>query len=146
MESMSSNYGLNEGLYVRLMCLASVEILGTIPACSFIIAYNIKLGYTHWVSWADTHRDFSRVIQISSMEWKSDHTLYSLLEFFRWSLVACAFIFFAFFGFADEARRHYRLVYNSLVNRIGLSISNAKLTVSSNMYILWLFQAPYQLP
>ena len=43
------------------------------------------------------------------------------LEVFRWSLVLCAFVFFALFGFADEARQHYRLVYTTLASRIGYS-------------------------
>ncbi len=137
---MSSNHGLNQNRYLRLMCLALIEILGTIPACSFLLAYSFKLGYLPWVSWADTHSDFSRVIQVASNIWKPYSVLHSVVEFFRWSFVACAFIFFAFFGFADEARRHYRLVYTSLASRIGLSTSSAKLTGSSNMYVLWLLQ------
>jgi len=39
----------------------------------------------------------------------------------RWLIVACGFIFFAFFGFADEARRHYRHAFNSVVKRVGFS-------------------------
>ncbi|KAF8494814.1 hypothetical protein F5888DRAFT_1634174 [Russula emetica] len=30
------------------------------------------------------------------------------LEMYRWSLVLCSFLFFAFFGFANEARQNYR--------------------------------------
>jgi pheromone a factor receptor len=35
--------------------------------------------------------------------------------------VACAFIFFGFFGFADEARTHYRLAINSITKTLGIS-------------------------
>jgi hypothetical protein len=45
---------------------------------------------------------------------------------YRWLLVACSFVFFAFFGFGDEAGRHYRLVYTSLASRIGLSTSTLR--------------------
>jgi len=34
--------------------------------------------------------------------------------------VFCAFVFFVFFGFADEARRNYRIVYISFAKKIGL--------------------------
>ncbi|KAH9976850.1 pheromone A receptor-domain-containing protein [Lactifluus volemus] len=50
-----------------------------------------------------------------------------------WTLVLCAFLFFAFFGLAEEARKHYRLVYTSLANRLGYSTSS-NTTCSSNGY------------
>lgn len=129
---MSSNRGLNQSRYFRLMCLALIEVLGTIPLASFVLSYNIKLGFHKWVSWADTHSNYQRIIQIPSIIWKSDDVSRILYEFNRWSLVMCAFIFFAFFGFADEARRHYRLVYTSIASRVGLSTSNGKLSGSSH--------------
>lgn len=129
---MSSNRGLNQSRYVRLMCLAMIEVLGTIPLSSWVLATNVKQGFAPWVSWSNTHLDYSRIVQVASIIWKTDHLLHILFEFYRWSLVLCAFIFFAFFGFADEARKHYRLVYTSLASRIGISTSNGKLTGSSN--------------
>ncbi|KAH8984400.1 STE3-domain-containing protein [Lactarius deliciosus] len=129
---MSSNRGLNQSRYFRLMCLALIEVLGTIPLASFVLSYNIRLGFHKWVSWADTHSNYQRIIQISSIVWKSDNVARILYEFNRWSLVMCAFIFFAFFGFADEARKHYRLVYTSIASRVGLSTSNGKLSGSSH--------------
>lgn len=123
---MSSNRGLNQSRYIRLMCLSMIEVLGTIPLSSFVLATNIRLGFIKWVSWADTHSNYSRVVEIPSIIWKTDHNTHVLSELFRWSLVLCAFIFFGFFGFADEARRHYRLVYTSLASRIGLSTSSGK--------------------
>jgi pheromone a factor receptor len=129
---MSSNRGLNQSRYFRLMCLSMIEILGTIPLSSWVLALNVKAGFVPWVSWADTHNDYNRIVQVPSIVWKSDHIAHVLFEFYRWSLVACAFVFFGFFGFADEARRHYRLVYTSLASRVGLSTSNGKLNGSSH--------------
>ncbi|KAI9435850.1 fungal pheromone STE3G-protein-coupled receptor [Lactarius indigo] len=137
---MSSNRGLNQSRYFRLMCLALIEVLGTIPLASFVLSYNVKMGFQKWVSWADTHSNYSRIIQIPSIIWKSDHISHILYEFNRWSLVLCAFIFFGFFGFADEARKHYRLVYTSIASRVGLSTSNGKLTGSSHAYVCHWFQ------
>jgi pheromone a factor receptor len=132
---MSSNRGLNQSRYFRLMCLSMIEILGTIPLSSWVLALNVKAGFVPWVSWADTHNDYNRIVQVPSIVWKSDHIAHVLFEFYRWSLVACAFVFFGFFGFADEARRHYRLVYTSLASRVGLSTSNGKLNGSSHPYV-----------
>jgi len=137
---MSSNRGLNQSRYIRLMCLAMIEVLGTIPLSSFVLAYNSKMGIEKWVSWSDTHSNYSRIIQIPGILWKTDHTTHILYEFYRWSLVLCAFIFFAFFGFADEARKHYRLVYTSIASRVGLTTSNGKLTGSSHVYVCCWFQ------
>lgn len=132
---MSSNRGLNQSRYVRLMCLAMIEICGTIPLSSWILAVTAKEGFGPYVSWADVHLDYSRIVQYPSIIWETDHFAHFVYEFYRWSAVLCAFIFFAFFGFADEARRHYHLAYTSLASRIGISTSNGKLTGSSHGYV-----------
>ncbi|KAI0250420.1 GPCR fungal pheromone mating factor [Lactifluus subvellereus] len=123
-EMISFGCGLNRSFYFRLMILAGVEILGTVPLASFFIAIDIKQGLKPWVSWADVHSHYSVIRQFPSIVWK--HNLYSALgiEMFRWSLVLCAFIFFAFFGFAEEARHNYRRVYRWLSNLFGYSTSS----------------------
>jgi len=37
----------------------------------------------------------------------------------RWLVVVCGLIFFAFFGFADEAQRHYKIAFESVAKRVG---------------------------
>jgi hypothetical protein len=101
------------------MAISSIEILGTIPLGTYIIVQHAKDGVTTWTSWADIHRHYSVVVQVAGVIWKNDRIVSIEIEMFRWSLVACAFIFFAFFGFADEARQHYRRVYSSLASGIG---------------------------
>ena len=118
-EMISSGCGLNRSLYIRLMLLAGVEILGTIPLASFFLALSIKQGLTPWVSWADVHSYYSVIYQVPSIVWKHDRYQAVELEMFRWLLVLCAFIFFAFFGFAEEARTNYRRVYRWLVGHFG---------------------------
>jgi len=118
---MSSNRNLNRGRYFRLMALSGIEILGTIPIGTYVIVHNIKLGVGPWISWENVHSDYSRVMQVPGFVWKNNLDVYNGLEMFRWLIVACAFIFFGFFGFAAEARQHYRLVYTSLASRIGIS-------------------------
>ena len=46
------------------------------------------------------------------------------MEFARWMLVVCALIFFLFFGFAEEARKHYKGAVDSISKRVGISPSN----------------------
>ena len=116
---MMSSHGLSRGRYLRLMALSATDILGTIPLGTYIIVADAKDGVTPWKGWAYTHRNYSQVNQIPSFIWRNDPSLNSGLEMFRWELVACAFIFFAFFGFADEARQHYRRLYTSIATRVS---------------------------
>ena len=118
---MTFSQGLSRGRYLRLMAIALCEILGTIPLGTYIIVLNSS-GVTPYRSWAFVHGHYSEVYQIPSVVWKNSSWVIGL-EMFRWSLVACAFVFFGLFGFADEARQHYRLVYTSLARRIGYSTS-----------------------
>jgi len=59
-----------------------------------------------------THIDYSLVRQIPSIMWRASPVPEAMLELNRWIVVAAAFLFFAFFGFAEEARRHYGKVYS----------------------------------
>jgi pheromone a factor receptor len=132
---MSSTIGLSRGRYIRLMAISAVEILGTIPLGTFYIVHNSKLGVTPWRGWAFTHEHYSEVIQVPASIWKNDPDSVLGLEMYRWSLVLCAFLFFALFGFANEARQNYRRLYTSIASRIGYSTSI--LLGSSNAYVFY---------
>jgi len=121
------------------MVLASVDMFGSIPLAAYVIARNAKIGVIPWKSWADTHYNYSRVMQIPAFVWKNDPVLVQGLEMYRWVLVACAFVFFAFFGCADEARRHYRLAYTSLASRIGSLGLSSTLPRASHTYVIQIF-------
>ena len=131
-EMISSRNGHNRSLYIRLMMFSGVEILLTIPLGSFFMAVDIKQGLSRWVSWADVHSSYSVIDQVPSIVWK--HDLYQALgfEMFRWLLVLCAFIFFAFFGFAEEARKNYRRVYRWFASLFGYSTSSGTSIGSSD--------------
>jgi pheromone a factor receptor len=103
------------------MALSATEMFGTIPLGTYIIVVSAKAGVTPWQGWAATHSNYSEVIQIASFIWRSDPGMANGLEMFRWSLVACAFVFFAFFGFTDETRQFYRRMYKPIASRIGCS-------------------------
>lgn len=129
MEFLSANKNLSSSRYFRLMGLAGIEVLCTIPLGAYVIYLNATAQTIYpWVSWANTHYDFSRVDQFPSIIWRMSDVNVLSIELSRWFLVICAFIFFAFFGFADEARKNYRLAYVSVTKRVGLSTAG---TVSS---------------
>ncbi|KAF8494930.1 pheromone A receptor-domain-containing protein [Russula emetica] len=131
---MSSNRNLNRSRYFRLMALAACEILCTIPLGSYVLSVVLKEGLGPWKSWSATHNgdNYSRILQIPASVWKDIPDVKFSLEASRWFLVMAAFIFFTFFGFADEARQHYRLAYKSLATRVGLSTSSLTLQGSSH--------------
>jgi pheromone a factor receptor len=132
---MSCNPGLNRGRYFRLMTLSCLDIIGTIPLNLYYIVKNATLGVRPWISWDNIHRDYSHVILVPSSFWKYHHDMAQAVELHRWALVMWAFLFFAFFGFAEEARRNYRRAFTSLISRIGLSTSSGTLNNSSQPYV-----------
>jgi pheromone a factor receptor len=134
----SSNRNLNRSRYLRLMALSSIEILGTVPIGTYVIVFNARLPMKGWQSWSQTHNNgnFSHVYQIPASYWKNNADFKNSLEMFRWLLVACAIVFFLFFGFADEARQHYRLAFKSLASRVGYSTSSGTLQGSSHAYVV----------
>jgi pheromone a factor receptor len=134
-ELLSANSNLNSNRYFRLMCLAGIEVVCTIPLASWAMYLNIHTIHLFpYKGWANTHWGFSRVDQFPALIWHENRLLVLSLELTRWSPVICAFIFFIFFGFADEARKHYRLAYTSVAKRMGYTVttSSSGFTTSSS--------------
>ncbi|KAJ6468596.1 hypothetical protein DFH09DRAFT_1480337 [Mycena vulgaris] len=100
--SSSHASGLTPSRYLRLMALA--------------LTHRRPLG--PWRSLSDTHVMFSRVEQIPATLWRGSPQLVLAPEFSRWASPTCALIFFAFFGFAVEARRHYALFFASVITAL----------------------------
>lgn len=131
-EFISSTTSLTISRYFRLMALATVEILCTIP----ITAYGIYLSVTvspvqPWRGFADAHYNYSHIGQYPSVIWRVNYTSAVSTELSRWSLVFCAFVFFGFFGFASEARKNYAKAYRTVARWIGV---NGEL--HSTLYVL----------
>ncbi|KAI6111889.1 pheromone A receptor-domain-containing protein [Pisolithus thermaeus] len=121
-ELLSANRNMSSSRYFRLMGLAGIEVLGTIPIGAYTVFLNVTISPIQpWISWANTHYNFSRVAQYPYVVWADNYQLAVSLQMSRYLIVACAFIFFAFFGFADEARRNYRVAYTSIAKKVGLT-------------------------
>ncbi|KAH8101257.1 pheromone receptor Rcb3 B45 [Cristinia sonorae] len=120
-EFLASKTSLRPNRYFRLMALATGDLLCTMP----IAIYGAVLNATNskifpWISWDDTHADYWKVNQIPALLWRSSHESVVALEMTRWAPVICSVVFFAFFGFAEEARRHYRDTFASLFRVLGI--------------------------
>ncbi|KAF8174225.1 GPCR fungal pheromone mating factor, partial [Pholiota molesta] len=94
--------------YSRLMRLATAELSSVFlfPHTVFLPIHGSP-SYP-WKSWSDIHFDWYIVDSYPTVLWRFSRLITFSLELSRWSLVFCAFVFFGFFGFAEEARKQYR--------------------------------------
>ncbi|KAF9468420.1 fungal pheromone STE3G-protein-coupled receptor [Collybia nuda] len=123
---LSSNKSLTVSRYFRLMALAMSEILFTTPLAIFMMWLNATATpIGPWRSWEDTHFDYGRVEMFPAFLWRTDRLTVIAMEFSRWVTPLCALVFFAFFGFADEAKRSYRNVFWCIVKPFGFRPSKA---------------------
>jgi pheromone a factor receptor len=132
---LSSHGNVISNRFFQLMCLASVEVLFTIPLTLVNIGIQAQEPLNPWISWENVHYDFSRVPRVASVIWRSDRLLEFGLEAPRWETVFCAFVFFGFFGFADEARKNYRYAFQSVVKHVGISTGSFGSGLSSSDYL-----------
>ena len=120
---ISANVNLSYNYYWRLIALASVDFCFTLPLAIRAVVLNSLAGVSPWVSWADTHSGYSRVFQTPRIVLDQHPILVYGYEITRWAPVLCAFVFFAFFGFAGEARRNYRLFALTIAKFLGFTVS-----------------------
>ncbi|KAL0068203.1 a-factor receptor [Marasmius tenuissimus] len=106
--------------YVRLMSLAFVDILFTIPLASYVIYIGSSgLPLRPYISWEDTHFEFWRITQVPALLWRNAPSSQISVELNRWICVFCAFSFFALFGFANEAKKNYRMAFWFVAGKLG---------------------------
>nr|VWO99360.1 ABC1 transporter [Ganoderma boninense] len=96
-ELMASNKNLTFNRYFRLMGLAAIE----------------QDPYP-WRGFADLHSNFGRVRQVAAIVWRQEPEIVAIMRFRQWVPIACAIVFFLFFGLAEEARKHYKLALSPI--------------------------------
>lgn len=118
--SSQGNSSMNTSRYLRLMILALVNMLFALPLGIYVIYIGSKgVRLVPWVSWADTHYGFSRVDKVPALIWRGDYNYEIAVELTRWLSIFCAFLFFALFGFANEAKKQYRLAFCKISSWFG---------------------------
>jgi pheromone a factor receptor len=130
---ISTNAYLTYSRYWRLVALAVVDFGFTIPIAVRTIIVGLSSGVAPWVSWADTHSGYSRVFQVPRVLLNQNPGLVYSFEIDRWAAVICAFVFFGFFGFADEAMRNYRLLASTVTKRIGQTTFTESSSISDSL-------------
>ncbi|KAG8218927.1 pheromone A receptor-domain-containing protein [Butyriboletus roseoflavus] len=115
-----AGFSISAGRYYRLMALCSMEIIFTVPMNLYLIIVNAIVSHPGpYVSWAWMHADISQIYQYPIVIWQSVPELALPLEISRWLLILCAFVIFAFFGWAQEARSFYCQAFWSVNRRLG---------------------------
>jgi pheromone a factor receptor len=117
---VTTDSNLTYSYYWRLVALASVDFCFTIPLATWLVVMNAGQGVHPWVSWNNTHLEYSHVHQIPRAVWAHwSPTNIAGLAITQWASVLCAFVFFGFFGFANEAMENYRLLASTIAKRLG---------------------------
>lgn len=117
---ITSNSSLNVGQYIRLMALACIEMSSTIPISLLgLWISNKAVPIQPWISWDNTHYNFSHVGLYPAVIWQSDPSYVTAVDMSLWLFPACGLLFFALFGFAAEARNHYRTMFLSIIKFFG---------------------------
>lgn len=113
--------------------LALTDMMLTIPLGSFSIWFATHgVVLAPWISWEDTHFNFSRVQLVPAIIWRSDPWFRTSVELTRWLFVISAFVFFILFGFAEEAQKRYEFVLWALLRPLGFqSPASVKSTIVS---------------
>ncbi|KZT67295.1 putative fungal pheromoneG-protein-coupled receptor [Daedalea quercina L-15889] len=117
---MASNSDLNFNRYFRLMGLAAVNMLFVLPLGIYTMVVNASTPIYVWRGLADLHYDFSAVDQYPAIVWRSSALAQRSVMFSEWSYIGCALLSFGFFGFGDEARKHYRKIYDVVTKHFGV--------------------------
>jgi pheromone a factor receptor len=119
-----NNYrNLTSSRYLRLMALAGTDVCCTVPLQIFQFYTSVSgVGVRPWKGWHETHVGFSRVDAYPKIIWQHYRNYVNPIESTRWIIVGCAFMFFAYFGFADEAFKNYRSAIRTVSKTVGISV------------------------
>jgi hypothetical protein len=117
-EFESSNSRVNRFRYQRLLGMTAVVLTFAIIINVAVLRINAEIPLQPQVSWDFIHANYYAVNTVPRVLMTESAVM--ALESQRWASIISAFVFFAFFGFADEARSHYRKTYATLTKVVGL--------------------------
>nr|AAQ96348.1 pheromone receptor Rcb3 B45 [Coprinopsis cinerea] len=143
---IASNSSLTINRYFRLMSLATLELLFNVPITTYGLYVNITSRPIYpWTSWSDIHHNWYVIDTFPRVLWGNSTIQVVNLELSRWGVVFCAFLFFGFFGFAEEARKNYRKVFHFVSRRFGYDSSSSSQKKKTG-FVYVPFVLPLRLP
>ncbi|KAF9061816.1 STE3-like pheromone receptor [Rhodocollybia butyracea] len=111
----SNGSGMSPERYIRLMLLVCVDMICNTPIGVFSILVAARAALLPFSTLSQTV-NFTHVELVPSSVWKADRLSRAVTEINHWVPVFCSFVFFVFFGFAEEAKKNYRRWYESIKN------------------------------
>lgn len=102
----NSASGLTPSRYFRLMLMAVAEMVMGLTITALDTWSNYQYGTREWISWANVHSNFSRVGQYPWIAIPQSGRTWNLGMW--WTVPLTSVLFFAFFGFGDEAVKEYK--------------------------------------
>jgi pheromone a factor receptor len=101
----TSNSGLDTGHFIRLLCLASMDIAVAVPLSIYLICINSVDLQPY--NWTEVHRDWSEILQVPSSVWMSDSRETIGMSLFRYIPSVLAFALFALIGMTEDSIGRY---------------------------------------
>ena len=139
-KELLSAHNISSNRYFRLMTIAGINILTVTPLAIYFVHYNATVPVVSpWVSWADTHFHYSKVVQYPGIMWRFVPAVEAALEMSRWLCVFEAFLFFGLFGFAEEAIKNYKLAITTISKKTGVMTRSMSDTLTSSTGYVLLF-------
>jgi hypothetical protein len=118
---LASGSNVNKDKYVRLLCLAAVSVVLHLPLSLWVITLNATAYEVYpWISWDDTHTDFGRIAYINRLIMQISPSAAVQVSVAIWAVWISAVGYFVFFGFGEEAVRHYREYIGVLLRPFGI--------------------------
>ncbi|QRV77886.1 STE3-type pheromone receptor [Ceratobasidium sp. AG-Ba] len=114
-----SGSGISLSRFFRLMALAATDMFCALPMALYFFIDNLMGEGANVYSWADIHKYVDEVTVITKEDIKSDPNFAIGLGFNRWSIPACSFVFFMYFGLSSEAIKHYKSIFWRAVAPFG---------------------------
>ncbi|KAH9837844.1 putative fungal pheromone GPCR, STE3-type [Rhodofomes roseus] len=96
---------LTPSRYLRLMAMAVIEMFWGLLVTAVNTYFSYRDGLRPWISWANTHSDFSRIGQFPLVLIPGP----ALTEayFLWWAVPVSAYLFFVFFAFGQDTMQSY---------------------------------------
>ncbi|PBK87718.1 STE3-domain-containing protein [Armillaria gallica] len=112
----NASNSLTTSRYLRLIAMALVEMIWGVTLTSLNLANNVAGGLRPYTSWASVHADFGNVPRYPALILPKGYMDRVILIWF--TMPVTGLVFFAFFGFGEEAKKEYRKVWAWVRTRV----------------------------
>jgi pheromone a factor receptor len=103
----ASKSALTTSRYLRLVAMASVQIVGSITITSYNVWFtSMAIPIRPWTNWADVHSDFGRIDQFPIRF--TPEIVQSGFYVVWWMVPIPTFLFVTFFAFGNDAIEEYK--------------------------------------